>query len=120
VRSVQGERRACAIRSLENGANAIGIGLQPVERLDKFGSATCLMQARTLSASLVAPGIHYEKYKDQSTKDQQNDRKRLPLPEQVEVFGDLIKIHASSLYTEAAQSETPRCNLAYLSWLRVG
>ena len=54
----------------------------------------------------MEPSIHDDENKNQEAKDDQDDCGRLGLPKQMDIFQDALEIHAQSMYTLAAQSET--------------
>lgn len=54
---------------------------------------------RFLAPALVPPGIDHQENENQETQEQQNYCPWLVLPELLETFGDLVKIHAEAYST---------------------
>jgi len=64
------------------------------------------MQTRSLTAALVKPNVYDQEDKNEKPSAQQDNGKRLILPNRMEVFRDLVEIHATPIYTLQAQSKT--------------
>ena len=59
-----------------------------------------LVHARAFTASFMDPSVDDQKHENHETGNQQNNGQGLILPNRMEVFRDLIEIHANLTYTD--------------------